>query len=175
MTRPKTQQRYGDLKPMKVALSENIRKASVIDLNRALADTIVLRDLYKKHHWQVTGPTFRELHLLFDEHQAQQGELIDDIAERIMQLGGVSIAMGADAAEESEIPRPPRDREAPAAQLERLLLAHEVALSFARQAARRASEQGDDGTNDLFVSDLIRLNEKQAWFISEHLTRTEHG
>jgi starvation-inducible DNA-binding protein len=85
MTRPKTQQRYGDLKPMKVALSENIRKASVIDLNRALADTIVLRDLYKKHHWQVTGPTFRELHLLFDEHQAQQGELIDEIAERIMQ------------------------------------------------------------------------------------------
>jgi len=173
MTRPRTQQRFGDLKPMKVALSENIRKASVIDLNRALADTIVLRDLYKKHHWQVTGPTFRELHLLFDEHQAQQGELIDEIAERIMQLGGVSIAMGADAAEESEIPRPPRDREPPAAQLERLVQAHEIVLSFARQAARRASEQGDDGSNDLFVSDLIRLNEKQAWFVSEHLTRTE--
>ena len=172
-TRPKTQQRFGDLKPIKVALSENIRKASVIDLNRALADSIVLRDLYKKHHWQVTGLTFRELHLLFDEHQAQQGELIDQLAERIMQLGGVSIAMGADAAEESEIPRPPRDREAPAAQLERLLVAHEVVLSFARQAARRASEQGDDGSNDLFVSDLIRLNEKQAWFVGEHLTKAE--
>jgi|SRR5258705_8082363 starvation-inducible DNA-binding protein len=169
MTRQKAQ-RFGDLKPMKVALSENIRKASVIDLNRALADSIVLRDLYKKHHWQVSGPTFRELHLLFDEHQAQQGELIDQIAERIMQLGGVSIAMGADAAEESEIMRPPRDREAPAAQLDRLLLAHEIVLSFARQAAHRASEQGDDGTNDLFVSDLIRLNEKQAWFVTEHLT-----
>ena len=110
-----TAQRFGDLKPMKVALSENIRKTSVIDLNRALADSIVLRDLYKKHHWQVSGPTFRELHLLFDENQAQQGELIDQIAERIMQLGGVSIAMGVDAAEESEIPRPPRDREAPVA------------------------------------------------------------
>jgi len=173
MTRPKTQQRFGDLKSMEAAPSENIRKASVIDLNRALADTIVLRDLYKKHHWQVTGATFRELHLLFDEHQAQQGELIDLIAERIMQLGGVGVAMGADAAEESEIPRPPRDREAPAAQLERLILAHEIVLSFARQAARRASEQGDDGSNDLFVSDIIRLNEKQAWFVSEHLTRTE--
>src|SRR3979411_2282283 len=139
MTRQKAQ-RFGDLKSMKVALSENIRKASVIDLNRALADSIVLRDLYKKHHWQVSGPTFPELHLLFDEHQAQQGELSDQIAERIMQLGGVSIAMGADAAEESEIPRPPRDREAPAAQLDRLLLAHAIVLSFARQAARRASE-----------------------------------
>ena len=122
---------------MKVALSENIRKASVIDLNRALADSIVLRDLYKKHYWQVSGRTFRELHLLFDEHQAQQGELFDQIAERIMQLGGVSIAMGADAAEESEIPRPPRDPEAPVAELDRLLLAHEIVLSFARQAARR--------------------------------------
>jgi starvation-inducible DNA-binding protein len=87
-----------------------------------------------------------------------------------MQLGGVSIATGADAAEESEITRPPRDREAPVAQLDRLLLAHEIVLSFARQAARLASEQGDDGTNDLFVSELIRLNEKQAWFVTEHLT-----
>jgi starvation-inducible DNA-binding protein len=169
MIRQKTQ-RFGDLKPMNVVLSENTRKASVTDLNRALADSIVLRDLYKKHHWQVSGPTFCELHLLFDENQEQQGELIDQIAERIMQLGGVAIAMGADAAEESEIPRPPRDREAPEAQLGRLVLAHEVALSFARQAARRASEQGDDGTNDVLVSELIRLNEKQAWFVTEHLT-----
>jgi len=107
MTR-QTAQRFCDLKPMKIALSENVRNASVIDLNRALTDTIVLRDLYKKHHWQVSGATFRELHLLFDAHQEQQGELIDNIAERIMQLGGVCIAMGSDAAEESEIPRPPR-------------------------------------------------------------------
>ena len=91
-----------------------------------------------------------------------------------MQLGGVSIAMGADAAEESEIPRPPRDREAPiGAARAPAVLAHEIVLSFARQAARRASEQGDDGTNDLFVSDLIRLNEKQAWFVTEHLAATK--
>ncbi len=173
MSRNKVQQRFGDLKPMKVALSENVRKDSVVDLNRALADIIVLRDLYKKHHWQVSGIHFRELHLLYDEHQGQLGELIDDLAERIMQLGGVSIAMGADAADETEIPRPPRDREPPAAQLERLQTAHEVALSFARQAARRASERGDDGTNDLLVSGLIRLNEKQSWFVSEHLANVK--
>lgn len=173
MTHKKSHQRFEDLKPMKVALSDNIRKASVGDLNRALADSIVLRDLYKKHHWQVSGLTFRELHRLFDEHQEQQGELIDEIAERIMQLGGVSIAMGADAAEASEIPRPTRDREAPSAQLERLAMAHEIVLSFARQAARRAADQGDDGTNDIFVSDIIRLNEKQAWFIHEHLAHAK--
>ena len=166
-------QRFGDIKLVKIGLSDVIRKASVIDLNRALADSIVLRDLYKKHHWQVSGPTFRDLHLMYDEHQAQQGELIDQLAERIMQLGGVSVAMGADAADESEIPRPPRDRETPAAQLERLGLAHEIAMSFARQAARRASELGDAGTNDILVSDLIRLNEKQAWFIHEQLSHTK--
>lgn len=170
MTRTNTLQRYGDLKPVKLALSETIRKASIVDLNRTLADAIVLRDLYEKHHWQVSGATFRELHLMFDDHQAQQGELIDQIAERIMQLGGVCLAMGADAAEESEIPRPPRDREAPVAQLERMLTAHEIVLSFARQAARRASEHGDDGSNDLFVSNIIRLNEKQAWFVKEHMS-----
>ena len=163
-------QPYGHLIRTPIALAESVCKESVEHLNQLLADTMTLRDLYKKHHWQVSGPTFRELHLLFDEHQAQQGELIDQIAERIMQLGGVSIAMGADAAEESEIPRPPRECEAPVAQLDRLLLAHEIVLSFARQAARRGSEQGDDGTNDLFVSELIRLNEKQAWFVTEHLT-----
>ncbi len=170
MTTPRLTQRFEDLKPMKLALSDTIRKASIVDLNRTLADAIVLRDLYEKHHWQVSGPTFYQLHLLFDAHQTQQSELIDQIAERIMQLGGVSIAMGIDAAEESEIPRPPRDREAPAAQLGRLLIAHEIVLSFARHAARRASEHGDDGSNDLFVSDVIRLNEKQAWFIAEHVS-----
>ncbi len=175
MTQHKLHQRFGDLKLMKLALSEPVRKAAVTDLNRALSDSIVLRDLYKKHHWQVSGPTFRELHLLFDEHQEQQGELIDQIAERVMQLGGVSIAMAADAAEESEIPRPPRDREAPVAQLERLVSAHEIVLSFARQAGQRASDQHDDGTNDLLVSGLIRLNEKQAWFVSEHLSHMKIG
>ena len=173
MIRGKIQQRFEDLKPMKLGLSETTREASIIDLNRTLSDAIVLRDLYEKHHWQVSGPTFRELHLLYDAHQEEQGELIDQIAERIMQLGGVSIAMGADAAEESEIPRPPRDRETPIAQLERLTMAHEVVLSFARQAANRASEHGDDGTNDLFVSNIIRLNEKQSWFVSEHLVQTK--
>ena len=90
-----------------------------------------------------------------------------------MQFGGVSITFGADAADESEIPRPPRDRENAAAQLDRLAMAHEIVLSFARQAARRASERGDDGTNDIIVSDLIRLNEKQAWFIHEQLSHTK--
>ena len=153
-TRPKTQQRFGDLKPMKVALSENIRKASVIDLNRALADTIVLRDLYKKHHWQVSGPTFRELHLLFDEHQAEQGELIDQIAGAHHAARRRQHRHGRGRRRGERDPAPAaRPRAAGARSSSAWCMAHEIVLSFARQAARRASEQGDDGTNDLFVSD----------------------
>jgi starvation-inducible DNA-binding protein len=136
----------------------------------ALAEgTRRLRDLYKKHHWQVAGPTFYQLHLLFDKHFNEQNELVDLIAERIMMLGGVSVAMSADVAEMTLVPRPPKGREEVPVQISRLLHAHEIVLKEARAMARRAAEDGDDGTNDLLVSSVIRANEMQVWFVSEHL------
>ncbi len=130
---------------------------------------MTLRDLYKQHHWQVSGPTFYQLHLLFDKHHDEQVELVDQIAERIQMLGGVSYAMGADAAENTNIPRPPKGREEVPVQISRLLTAHEIVLQGARAAAKKASESGDDGTNDLLVSSVIRTNEMQVWFLAEHL------
>jgi starvation-inducible DNA-binding protein len=162
-------QAYGSVVPMPIALGEGIRRASADNLNQLLADTITLRDLYKKHHWQVSGPTFYQLHLLFDKHFGEQNELVDLIAERIMMLGGVSIAMSADVAETTLIPRPPRGREEVPVQLSRLLHAHEVVLEEARAMARKAAADGDDGTNDLLVSNVIRTNEMQVWFVAEHL------
>ncbi len=138
-------------------------------LNQLLADTMTLRDLYKKSHWQVAGPTFYQLHLLFDKHFDEQVELVDSIAERIQLLGGVSIAMAADVAETTQIERPPRGREEVPAQLSRLLDAHQIIIRQNRRLARRASELGDDGTNDLLVSQVLRTNEFQVWFLSEHL------
>jgi starvation-inducible DNA-binding protein len=134
-----------------------------------LADTITLRDLYKKHHWQIVGATFYQLHLLFDKHYDEQNELVDKIAERIQLLGGVSLAMAHDVAETTLVPRPPKGREEPPVQISRLLHAHEIVLKEARAMARRASESGDDGTNDLIVSDVIRRNELQVWFVAEHV------
>jgi len=130
---------------------------------------MTLRDLYKKSHWQVAGPTFYQLHLLFDKHYDEQVELVDSIAERIQLLGGVSIAMAPDVAETTQIERPPRGREEVPVQLSRLLDAHQVVIREVRKLARRASELGDDGTNDLVVSEVLRTNELQAWFLSEHL------
>jgi starvation-inducible DNA-binding protein len=119
----------------------------------------------------VAGPTFYQLHLLFDKHYGEQAELVDTIAERVQLLGGVSIAMAADVAETTRITRPPRGREEVPVQLSRLLDAHRVIILETRKLARRAIELGDDGSNDLLVSDVLRTNELQVWFLSEHLVR----
>lgn len=162
-------QAFGSVVQMPIALAEDVRRKSADNLNQLLADTMTLRDLYKKHHWQVSGPTFYQLHLLFDKHYDEQVELVDLIAERIMLLGGVSVAMSADVAEMTIIPRPPREREEVPVQISRLLHAHEVILKEARAMAREATQDEDDGTNDLLVSNVIRTNELQVWFVSEHL------
>lgn len=160
---------FDDVAEVRIALARKSRAESVAVLTQILADTMTLRDLYKKHHWQTSGVTFYQLHQLFDKHYEEQTELIDAIAERIQILGGTAIAMAADVAVTTMITLPPRDREEPPAQLARLLDAHECVLHYVRAAARRVAEIGDDGTNDLLVSDVIRLNEKQAWFVHELL------
>ena len=150
-------------------LETAVREEITEKLNQLLADTITLRDLYKKSHWQVAGPTFYQLHLLFDKHYEEQAELVDTIAERIQILGGVSIAMAHDVAETTQIERPPKGREAVPVQISRLLDAHQVIIEEVREMARKASQLGDDGTNDMLISDALRTNEMQVWFVSEHL------
>ena len=163
-------QSYGTVSHMlPLELEEPVRLEMTEQLNQLLADTMTLRDLYKKSHWQVAGPTFYQLHLLYDKHYGEQVELVDSIAERIQLLGGVSIAMAPDIAETTQIERPPRGREEVPVQLSRLLDAHQVIIREVRKLARRASELGDDGTNDLVVSEALRTNELQVWFLSEHL------
>src|ERR1700674_3177642 len=157
-------QPYGKIAKLPIALDEKVCAASAENLNQILADTMTLRDMYKKHHWQVSGPTFYQLHLLFDKHHGEQDELVDTIAERIQSLGAISLAMAADVAETTIIPRPPRGREEVPVQIPRLLEAHEIVLKEARTMARQAAEAGDDGTNDVLVSDVIRTNELKVWF-----------
>ena len=173
---PRLHQRAGELQAfgtvnhlLPLELEEPVRLEMTAQLNQLLADTMTLRDLYKKSHWQVAGPTFYQLHLLYDKHFDEQVELVDAIAERIQLLGGVSIAMAADVAETTQIERPPRGREEVPVQLSRLLDAHQVIIRQSRTLARRASTLGDDGTNDLVVSEVLRTNELQVWFLSEHL------
>jgi starvation-inducible DNA-binding protein len=163
-------QAYGSVSHMlPLDLEEPVRLEMTEQLNLLLADTMTLRDLYKKSHWQVAGPTFYQLHLLFDKHYGEQSEIVDTIAERIQLLGGVSIAMAADVAETTRIERPPRGREEVPVQISRLLDAHQIIIGHCRELAKRTDQLEDAGTNDLVVSDVLRTNELQVWFISEHL------
>ena len=163
-------QAYGTVShALPLDLDEAVRLEMTEQLNQLLADSMTLRDLYKKAHWQVAGPTFYQLHLLFDKHFGEQIEIVDTIAERIQLLGGISIAMAPDVAETTKIDRPPRGREEVPVQISRLLDAHLIIVGECRTLAARASELGDDGTNDTVVSDVLRTNELQSWFLTEHL------
>jgi starvation-inducible DNA-binding protein len=154
------------------ALDAKVRADMVAQLNQLLADSITLRDMYKKHHWQVTGPTFYQLHLLFDKHFEEQVEIVDTLAERVQLLGGVTVAMGGDAAEMTRIARPPRGREEVPVQISRMLEAHKLIIKSCLEISEAADKAGDQGTNDLVVSDVLRPNELQSWFLSEHLVKT---
>ena len=167
--RGKIIQKFGTVVDLPLGLDADVRLESAKNLNQVLADTMTLRDMYKKHHWQVSGHTFYQLHLLLDKHFGEQAELVDSIAERIQSLGGVAIAMAPDVAEHTKVERPPIDREEPPVQLSRLLEAHELILRECHEFAKLADDAGDDGTNDLLVSEVIRTNELQVWFIAEHL------
>lgn len=165
-------QEFGTVKQFPVALSYEARMYSCQRLNKALADTQILYGLYKKHHWLMRGATFYQLHLVLDKHAGEQLEIIDTIAERVQSLGGVAVGDPRHVAEITSIPRPPDGVEEVPAMLSRLLEAHEAILIDAHDAAARTAEGGDDGTNDLLVSQVIRTGERQAWFLAEHLVDT---
>jgi len=162
-------QDFGSLANVRIGLSAEVRAQGVHALNRLLAHTMAIRDAYKKAHWQTSGATFHQLHLMFDKHYGEQVLIMDAIAERVQTLGGVTFALAQDVVDESSIARAPRGRESALAQLSRLLDAHETILLEARPLARAAAEMGDDGSNDLIVSQVVRSNELQSWFIGEHL------
>lgn len=165
-------QPFGTVRVFPIGLSHDVRLYSCQRLNRMLADTQILYSLYKKHHWLMRGATFYQLHLLLDKHAEEQIELIDKIAERVQTLGGVAVGDPRHVAEITRIPRAPDGCEEVPAMLSRLLEAHEMILNDAHNAAAKVAEQGDDGTNDLIVSEVIRTGELQAWFLAEHLVDT---
>lgn len=170
--RGKQIQEFGTVRQLPVALSFEARMYSSERLNQILADMQILHSLYKKHHWLMRGPTFYQLHLLFDKHAGEQLELIDDVAERVQTLGGVAVGDPRHVAEITTIPRPPNGVEEVPAMLSRLLEAHEAILTACHDVAARTAEMGDDGTNDLLVSQVIRVGELQVWFLAEHLVDT---
>jgi starvation-inducible DNA-binding protein len=165
-------QRFEQLVDMPIGLSSEVRAEMARGLNRLLADTRVLYDLYKKTHWVMRGHTFYQLHLLMDKHAEEQEELIDIVAERIQTLGAISVGDGRHVAELTSIPRPPDGAEEVPAMLSRLLDAHEFIIEQTRELASRANELDDFSSNDILISNVLRTNELQVWFVAEHLVDT---
>lgn len=165
-------QHYGSLRELPIALNPDARSESCTLVNQILADTIILYHLYKKHHWMMRGHTFYQLHLLLDKHAGEQIELIDTMAERVQTLGGVAIADPRHVAEVTKLTRPPNGVEEVPMMLSRLLEAHELIISELREASDKTAANQDSGTNDLLVSQVLRTNELQVWFLAEHLVDT---
>jgi starvation-inducible DNA-binding protein len=162
-------QRFGTLRQLPIALSAEARMESCQILNKILADTTILYALYKKAHWNVAGPTFYQLHLLFDKHAEEQLELVDELAERVQMLGGISVGDPRHAAELTTIERPPNGAEEVPVVLDRLLDAHETIIEKVRSGIEKTEKSEDWGSNDLLMSDVLRRNEMQVWFIAEHV------
>ena len=165
-------QRFGSLRKLPLGLDDASRRQSCKLLNEILADSTILYSLYKKHHWLVSGPTFYQLHLLFDKHAAEQLVLLDSLAERVQMLGGIAVSDPRHVAELTNIVRPPNGAEEVPAMLSRLVEAHKIVIGETRKAIDVTDENGDSGSNDLLMGDVLRTNEMQLWFVSAHLVDT---
>ena len=117
----------------------------------------------------MAGPTFYQLHLLFDKHAEEQLELIDLLAERVQTLGGLAVGDPRHAAELTSIERPPNGAEPVPVMIDRLLAAHEEIIGKVRDGCEKTEESKDLGTNDLLMGDVLRRHELQVWFLAEHL------
>ena len=162
-------QRFGTLRQLPIALPADARRESCQILNEILADSMVMAALYKKAHWNAAGPTFYQLHLLFDKHYEEQVELVDALAERVQMLGGISVGDPRHAAELTTIPRPPDGAEEVPVVLSRLLDAHETIIEKVRAGMDATEKSKDMGTNDLLMGDVLRRHEMQVWFVAEHI------
>jgi starvation-inducible DNA-binding protein len=162
-------QRFATLRSLPIALPDKTRARSCELLNEILADSMILYALYKKHHWLVAGPTFYQLHLLFDKHYEEQGELVDLLAERVQSLGGIAVGDPRQAAELTTIPRPPDGAEEVSVMIDRTLHAHEIIIEKVRAAITATEKSEDWGSNDLLMGDVLRRHELQVWFLAEHV------
>lgn len=132
-------------------------------LKRLLADSYTLYLQTHNFHWNVTGPQFRELHLMFEEHYIELAEAVDDIAERIRTLGVIAPGSYKAFAKLSSI-EDVEDVPGAGAMVEILTKSHEQVVKTCREVLKLAQKADDESTAAL-VSDRMRIHEKTAWML----------
>lgn len=152
-----------------LALNAEAVKKNHGNLQVILANTIYMYQLYKKYHWHVTGKDFYQYHLLFDKHAEQQPALIDLLAERMRTLGLNVAAMPMDVSADATLTEKEEAGHDAQAMVRNLLAAHEGYIKIVRTAIKVTEETNDAGTNDILVSNVLRVHELQTWFIRSSL------
>jgi starvation-inducible DNA-binding protein len=149
-------------------LSETIRGKAIELLNARLADAIDLETQTKQAHWNVKGPNFIALHELFDKVNEDVEDYVDDIAERVVQLGGVAEGTARMAAKKSSLSEYPANTVDGRSHVEALSSALAAFGKSARKGIDQANEFNDLDTADLFT-EISRGIDKWLWFVEAHL------
>ncbi len=146
-----------------IGINEEDRVKIADGLKHLLADSYTLYLQTHNFHWNVTGPQFRELHLMFEEHYTELATAVDEIAERIRTLDvpapGTYKAFAA-LSSIDEVEGVPDSNQ----MVRTLTRAHEQVVKTCREALVPAQEAGDESTVAL-VSDRMRVHEKTAWML----------
>jgi starvation-inducible DNA-binding protein len=151
-----------------LGLTEETRQSSVDMLTTTLASTHVLALKTRKFHWNVTGLEFEQLHELFGEQYAALAAAEDEIAERIRQLGALSIGTLAEMQQHAFVEEQPGENPNAAGMVAELLADHEEVIRHLRADIDATTANGDAGTAD-FLTGLMEAHEKVAWFLRAHL------
>lgn len=154
-------------KAINIGIEEKAREEIGQGLSRLLADTYTLYLQTHNFHWNVTGPFFQQLHVLFEEHYTELAVAVDDIAERIRALGILAPGTYKEFAELSSIEEVKGDISAEE-MIERLVDSHETVVRTARTVLETAQEADDESSASL-VGDRLVVHEKTAWMLRSHL------
>lgn len=151
-----------------IGLAASVRKDVIAQLNQHLADTLDLYTQTKQAHWNVKGPQFYSLHLLFDEHAAHAVEWIDLLAERVVMLGGYANGTARMAAASSTLPEFPTDITSGLDYVSALVERWSTYANAIRDGIDTTDKAGDATTADL-LTEISRQADMDLWFQQAHL------
>lgn len=151
-----------------IGITENQRKPIADGLSRLLADTYTLYIKTHGFHWNVTGPMFPSLHLLFEEQYTELATAVDLIAERIRALGFPAPGSYREFSELASVKEKPGVRKA-LDMVQELALGHETVVQTARAVLPHAQEAGDEASLNI-LTDRLEAHEKNAWMLRSMLS-----